>query len=57
MVTSAIAGIVLLSVMELTIPQYFCCIALMNVVVSIYVYHQLPEFVLRFAIWILGHTI
>lgn len=57
MVTSAIAGIVFLSVMELTIPQYFCCIALMNVVVSIYVYSQLPEFVLRFFIWILGHTV
>jgi 1-acyl-sn-glycerol-3-phosphate acyltransferase len=57
MVVSALAGIVFLSVMELTIPQYFFCIAAMNIVVSLYVYSQLPEFVLRFAIWILGHTL
>ncbi len=57
MVASAITGIVFLTVMELTIPQYFFCISVMNVVVAIYVYSQLPEFVLRFAIWLLGHTI
>jgi len=57
MVVSAIAGIVFLSVMELTIPQYFFCLGVMNLVVALYVYNQLPEFVLRFAIWILSHTV
>ncbi|MFT4925884.1 MAG: 1-acyl-sn-glycerol-3-phosphate acyltransferase [Phenylobacterium sp.] len=57
MVASAIAGIVFLTIMELTIPQYFFTISVMNVVVAIYVYRQLPEFVLRFFIWILGHTV
>jgi 1-acyl-sn-glycerol-3-phosphate acyltransferase len=57
MVGSAIAGIVFLSIMELTIPQYFFCLGVMNMVVAIYVYNQLPEFVLRFAIWVLSHSI
>lgn len=57
MVGSAISGIVFLGVMELTIPQYFFCIAAMNVVVCVYVFSQLPEFVLRFVTWILGHTL
>ena len=56
MVVSTIAGIVFLSIMELSIPQYFCCIAIMNVVVCVYVYRQLPEFLLRFVIWLLSHT-
>lgn len=57
MVGSAISGIVFLSIMELTIPEYFFCLGAMNMVVAIYVYKQLPEFVLRFFIWILSHTI
>lgn len=57
MVVSAIAGILFLSVMEITIPQYFFCLGVMNLVVALYVYSQLPEFVLRFCVWILSHTI
>lgn len=57
MVASAIAGIVFLTVLELSIPQYFLIISIMNMIVAIYVYRQLPEFVLRFFIWILGHTL
>jgi 1-acyl-sn-glycerol-3-phosphate acyltransferase len=56
MVVSTIAGVVFLSIMNLTIPQYFFCLAIMNVVVALYVYRQLPEFVLRFVIWLLSHT-
>lgn len=57
MVVSAIFGIVFLAVMELSIPQYFACVAIMNVVVALYVFAKLPEFVLRFFIWLLSHTI
>lgn len=57
MVVSAISGIIFLTVMELSIPQYFACVAIMNMVVALYVFAKLPEFVLRFAIWILCHTI
>ncbi|MFD2230037.1 MFS transporter [Alkalimarinus sediminis] len=56
MVGSAIAGIVLLGVLELSIPQFFLVIALMNLVIAIYVYTQVPEFAFRFVVWILSHS-
>ena len=56
MVGSAISGIVLLGVLELSIPEYFLVLAVFNAVVAVYVYSQMPEFVLRFVIWILGHS-
>ena len=57
MVASSIIAIVFLSVFELTIPEYFCVLAIMNLVVAGYIYAQVPEFVLRFFIWMLSHTI
>ncbi len=57
MVASAAIGILALVVMELTIPEYFFVLAIMNIVVAAYVYSRVPEFVLRFFIWILGHTL
>ncbi|GAB60356.1 MFS transporter [Rheinheimera nanhaiensis] len=56
MVVSAIAGIVFLTLLDLAIPEYFLILAIMNAVVALYVYSQLPEFVLRFVIYILSHT-
>jgi 1-acyl-sn-glycerol-3-phosphate acyltransferase len=32
-------------------------LALMNIVVAAYVYSRVPEFVLRFCVWMLGHTL
>ena len=57
MVASAAIGILALVVIELTIPEYFFVLAIMNIVVAAYVYSRVPEFVLRFFIWILGHTL
>lgn len=56
MVVSAAAGIVFLAVLNLSIPQYFLILALMNAVVAIYVYTRVPEFVLRFVIYLLSHS-
>lgn len=56
MVVSAIAGIVFLTVLDLAIPEYFLILAIMNAVVALYVYSQLPEFVLRFVIYLLSHS-
>jgi 1-acyl-sn-glycerol-3-phosphate acyltransferase len=56
MVVSTVAGALLLGVAGLTIPQFFLVIALMNVVVAIYIYTVVPEFVMRFLIWIITHT-
>ncbi len=57
MVASAAIGILALVVIELSIPEYFLVLALMNAVVAVYVYSRVPEFVLRFFIWMLGHTL
>ena len=56
MVVSAIAGIVFLTVLDLAIPEYFLVLAIMNAVVALYVYSTVPEFVLRFVIYLLSHT-
>lgn len=56
MVGSAVFGIVGLVVMKLSIAEYFCVIAIMNIIVVGYVYSQVPEFALRFVIWMLSHT-
>lgn len=56
MVVSAVVGIVLLAVLQLSIPQYFLLLALVNALVVIYVYKQVPEFVLRFVVYLLSHT-
>ena len=57
MVVSAITGALFLGPFKLNIPQFFMVLALMNLVIAAYVYHQVPEFALRFVIWLLSHTI
>lgn len=56
MVASTVAGALFLGVANLTIPQFFLVIAIMNVVVAVYIYTVVPEFVMRFLIWIITHT-
>lgn len=40
-----------------TIPHLFLVVGLLNVVVALYVYSLVPEFLLRFIAWILVHTV
>lgn len=56
MVLSAIAAILLLN-MGLTIPQLFLVAALMNALVAVYIYTLVPEFLMRFLVWLLINTI
>ena len=56
MVASAIVAILFLSVAGLSIPQLFLAISLMNVAVNSYIFKIVPEFSLRFLIWLLGHS-
>jgi 1-acyl-sn-glycerol-3-phosphate acyltransferase len=56
MVTSSIMGALMLGVAKLTIPQFFLTLALMNIAVAVYIYTVVPEFVMRFLIWIITHT-
>lgn len=56
MVVSALAGIVFLGAFDLSIPQFFLIIAIMNGVVACYIYSVIPEFTMRFLIWMITHT-
>ncbi|MFE8070404.1 MFS transporter [Marinobacteraceae bacterium S3BR75-40.1] len=57
MVASAVMGMLFLGLMGLSIPVFFLVLAIMNIVVAAYVFNQVPEFALRFVIWVLSHTI
>lgn len=41
----------------LSVPQLFLVTALLNAAVAIYIYTLVPEFLLRFLVWMLVHTI
>lgn len=57
MVCSAILAIICLSVLELTIPQLFVLLAILNFIVAGYLFIQVPIFVVRFVLWVLTHTL
>ncbi|WP_372964866.1 MFS transporter [Marinobacter sp.] len=57
MVVSALLGMLLLGMFGLSIPEFFLVLSIMNLIVAAYVYQQMPEFTLRFVIWIMSHTI
>ncbi|RMQ49466.1 Acyltransferase protein [Pseudomonas cichorii] len=56
MVVSAIVSILLLSVAKLSIPQLFLVVSLMNIAVNTYIFKIVPEFTMRFMIWLLSHS-
>ena len=56
MVVSAIVSILLLSFAKLTIPHLFLVVSLLNVAVNVYIFRIVPEFTMRFLIWLLGHS-
>jgi len=56
MVLSAVAAILLLRA-GLTIPQLFLVAALLNALVAVYIYTLVPEFLMRFLVWLLINTV
>lgn len=46
-----------LLVLGLTIPQFFLCVAILNMLVAIFIFWEVPEFLMRFIIWILIHSL
>jgi 1-acyl-sn-glycerol-3-phosphate acyltransferase len=56
MVVSALVSMLLFAA-GLSIPQLFLVTALFNAVVAIYIYTVVPEFLLRFLVWILVHSV
>ena len=57
MVGSAVLGIICLSVLNMTIPQLFALLSILNFVVAAYIFLQIPVFAVRFVVWMLTHTI
>lgn len=56
MVVSAIITIALLSLAKLSIPQLFLVVSLLNIAVNAYIFRIVPEFTMRFLIWLLSHS-
>ena len=54
MVGSALLSIVTLSILEWSIPQLMLLLSCLNLVISIYIYTKVPEFFLRFVIYMLA---
>jgi len=53
MVVSALFAILVLTVVGLSIPQLFLAVSLLNVLVAGWIFHSVPEFVVRFRRWAL----
>jgi 1-acyl-sn-glycerol-3-phosphate acyltransferase len=56
MVAAALVAIALFQA-GLTIPQVFLVTALANAVVAVYIYTLVPEFLMRFLVWLLIHSV
>lgn len=52
MVFGALLGIVFLSILGWTIPQFFLAIAVLNMLMLGAIFYSAPEFIKRFKIWI-----
>ncbi|MBL8511003.1 MAG: MFS transporter [Betaproteobacteria bacterium] len=55
MVVASIMAAVLLK-SGLTLPQLYLVVAIMNAAVALYIFKLVPEFLMRFLIWMLIHT-
>jgi hypothetical protein len=55
-VLAALLAVVLLD-LGLSIPQLFLAAALLNAAVAVYIYTLVPEFLMRFLIWLLVHSV
>jgi hypothetical protein len=56
MVGAALLAIALFQ-LGMTIPQLFLVTALLNAVVAVYIYTLVPEFLMRFLVWLLIHSV
>lgn len=57
MVVAAVFAMLVLGSAGLSIPELFMITAILNAVVAIYIFTLVPEFLMRFLVWILIHTI
>ena len=57
MVIAAVMAMLVLGPAGLSIPELFLITAILNAVVAVYIFTLVPEFLMRFLVWILIHTI
>lgn len=57
MVASALLAILFLDIVGLSIPQFLLLTAIFNAVVAIYIFTLVPEFLMRFIVWIMVNTV
>ena len=57
MVIAAVMAMWVLGPVGLSIPELFLISAVLNAVVAIYIFTLVPEFLMRFLVWLLIHTI
>ncbi len=57
MVLSAVLGIVCLTLIQLSIPQFFVLLPILNLLVVIYIFYRIPIFVVRFLVSKLAHIV
>ncbi len=57
MVASALLAIFFLDSVGLTIPQFLLLTAIFNALVAVYIFTLVPEFLMRFIVWILVNTV
>lgn len=57
MVLAAVLAIVILIVMEWTIPELFKVTVALNILVALYIFWVIPEFLMRLVVWFLVSTI
>ena len=56
MVVGALLAILWLTVLDRTIPELFLLLAVINIGVAVYIFNRVPEFSMRFLVWLLSHT-
>jgi len=56
MVIAALFAMLLLTQAKISIPQLFLVLALMNIAVNAYIFKIVPEFTMRFIVWLIGHS-
>ena len=56
MVAGAVLAIAWLTVLDRTIPELFLLLAVINIGVAVYIFNRVPEFSMRFIVWLLSHT-
>ncbi len=57
MVLASVLGILFLGVAGFSIAELFLTLALMNIAVALFIFLQVPEFSMRFLVWLMGHSL